>query len=247
MPWLRSNRGSGYNPAMFRFLLIFLIFFTHSAYATDSYSDKIITDSQAKIFEDTKKGAKQGDTVAQYNLGASYDKGEGVTEDDAEAVRWYRKAAEQGHAKAQFNLGVMYVHERRRRDIPRGLCRGRGLVQGCRAGTCRGTDQSCLAPEDEYCQGCTEVQSMKRLKMKNKRSHILRRCYDEAVAWFRLLRRGLWPQNRDMPRHSSILALCIQKAKEFPRTTCKLMLGSVLPLHKAMKRQKKQKKSSPML
>ena len=94
---------------MFRFLLIFLIFFTHSAYATDSYSDKIITDSQAKIFEDTKKGAKQGDTVAQYNLGASYDKGEGVTEDDAEAVRWYRKAAEQGHAKAQFNLGVMYT------------------------------------------------------------------------------------------------------------------------------------------
>ena len=37
-----------------------------------------------------------------------YGRGEGVPEDDAEAVRWYRLAAEQGYAKAQFNLGLMY-------------------------------------------------------------------------------------------------------------------------------------------
>ena len=37
-----------------------------------------------------------------------YDNGEGVPEDDAEAVRWYRLAAEQGTAAAQFNLGIMY-------------------------------------------------------------------------------------------------------------------------------------------
>ena len=36
-------------------------------------------------------------------------RGEGVPEDDAEAVRWYRLAAEQGYAGAQFNLGVMYT------------------------------------------------------------------------------------------------------------------------------------------
>ena len=31
---------------------------------------------------------------AQYNLGVHYANGEGVLQDDAEAVRWYRLAAE---------------------------------------------------------------------------------------------------------------------------------------------------------
>ena len=43
--------------------------------------------------------AAQGDAEAQYNLGLMYDKGEGVPEDDAEAVRWYQKAAAQGNAR----------------------------------------------------------------------------------------------------------------------------------------------------
>ena len=34
-----------------------------------------------------------------------YRNGQGVTQDNAEAVKWYRKAAEQGYAAAQFNLG----------------------------------------------------------------------------------------------------------------------------------------------
>jgi TPR repeat protein len=37
-----------------------------------------------------------------------YDNGEGVLQDDKEAIKWYQKAAEQGHASAQFSLGVMY-------------------------------------------------------------------------------------------------------------------------------------------
>ena len=37
-----------------------------------------------------------------------YDNGDGVAEDDAEAVKWFRLAAEQGLANAQHNLGVMY-------------------------------------------------------------------------------------------------------------------------------------------
>ena len=39
-----------------------------------------------------------------------YANGEGVPEDDAEAVRWYRLAADQGHADAQYNLGWMYAN-----------------------------------------------------------------------------------------------------------------------------------------
>ena len=38
--------------------------------------------------------------------------GEGVPEDDAEAVRWFRLAAEQQHASAQFRLGYLYSRGR---------------------------------------------------------------------------------------------------------------------------------------
>ena len=37
-----------------------------------------------------------------------YDQGQGVPQNDKEALRWYMKAADQGHAKAQFSTGVMY-------------------------------------------------------------------------------------------------------------------------------------------
>ena len=39
-----------------------------------------------------------------------YSNGEGVPEDDTEAVRWYRMTAEQGHVSAQHNLGNKYVN-----------------------------------------------------------------------------------------------------------------------------------------
>ena len=38
-----------------------------------------------------------------------HDNGEGVPENDAEAVKWYRRAAAQGRAKAQGHLGRMYA------------------------------------------------------------------------------------------------------------------------------------------
>ena len=56
-----------------------------------------------------RASAEQGDSLAQYILGACYAKGEGVPEDDAEAVKWYRKAAEQGYALAQNKLGLFYA------------------------------------------------------------------------------------------------------------------------------------------
>ena len=44
----------------------------------------------------------------QYKFGLKYSKGEGVTKDDAKAVKWIRKAAEQGYAQAQSKLGECY-------------------------------------------------------------------------------------------------------------------------------------------
>ena len=52
--------------------------------------------------------AEQGNAQAQYALGIMYNKGEGVPQNDAEAVKWWRKAAEQGHAIAQYTLGILY-------------------------------------------------------------------------------------------------------------------------------------------
>jgi len=55
-----------------------------------------------------EKTAVQGDAKSQYRLGFIYWRGQGVTKDNQEAVRWWKKAAEQGDAEAQANLGTMY-------------------------------------------------------------------------------------------------------------------------------------------
>ena len=56
-----------------------------------------------------KAAAEQGDAWAQLSLGYMYADGEGVPQNDTEAVRWYRMAAEQGNAWAQTILGFMYA------------------------------------------------------------------------------------------------------------------------------------------
>jgi len=53
--------------------------------------------------------AGQGYAAAQSNLGAMYDRGEGVPQSYREALKWYRKAADQGNAMAQYNIGSMYA------------------------------------------------------------------------------------------------------------------------------------------
>ncbi|MEX4104695.1 sel1 repeat family protein [Haemophilus influenzae] len=56
--------------------------------------------------------AEQGYAKAQFNLGVMYAKGQGVKQDDFEAVKWFRKAAEQGYADAQAYLGLAYTEGR---------------------------------------------------------------------------------------------------------------------------------------
>lgn len=53
--------------------------------------------------------AEKGNPKAQFRLGWMYSRGEGVIQNDEEAVEWYRKAAQQDHVAAQFNLGARYV------------------------------------------------------------------------------------------------------------------------------------------
>ena len=61
------------------------------------------------ITELRRLAAEQGDARAQFALGVRHLVGEGVPQDDAEAVHWIRLAAEQGHAVAQALLGNMYA------------------------------------------------------------------------------------------------------------------------------------------
>jgi TPR repeat protein len=61
-------------------------------------------------FEQIRAKAKSGDRQAQFDLGASYFSGSGVTKNDFEAFNWARKAADQGLAVAQFAVGACYYH-----------------------------------------------------------------------------------------------------------------------------------------
>ncbi len=53
--------------------------------------------------------ADQGDLEAQYELGWRHALGNGLPEDDSEAVKWLKIAAGNGHRLAQNNLGARYV------------------------------------------------------------------------------------------------------------------------------------------
>jgi hypothetical protein len=65
--------------------------------------------------------AESGKADAQFSLGNSYRKGEGVPQDDAESVRWFRQAAEHGSAMAQYALGFMYY---KGQGVPRDSAEG---------------------------------------------------------------------------------------------------------------------------
>jgi hypothetical protein len=56
--------------------------------------------------------AVHGQAVAQNDLGASYESGEGLGQDDLQAANWYRKAADQGFVIAENNLGRLYARGR---------------------------------------------------------------------------------------------------------------------------------------
>ena len=59
-------------------------------------------------FDTAEKSAKQGEPLAQFNLGLMYYKGRATAQDYKKAVKWWRLAAEQGFAEALNNLGMMY-------------------------------------------------------------------------------------------------------------------------------------------
>ena len=83
--------------------------FSQSAEKLYSEGKKLYDAEQyEQAFPKLKAAADKGHKKAQYRVGLCYDKGRGVTEDDAKAVAWYQKAVDQGYAKAQYQLGKCY-------------------------------------------------------------------------------------------------------------------------------------------
>ena len=64
--------------------------------------------------------AEKGDAEAQLQLGMRYAEGDGVVQNDKEAVKWFALAAQQGLAEAQYQYG-------------HALLQGRGVVQDYKA------------------------------------------------------------------------------------------------------------------
>src|SRR5271165_4298146 len=54
------------------------------------------------------EAADQGNALAQFQVGVAYAGGQGVPEDQAEALKWFHEAADQGNALAQYALGLLY-------------------------------------------------------------------------------------------------------------------------------------------
>lgn len=52
--------------------------------------------------------AEAGDPFAMNNLGSCLDRGDGIAQNHAEALKWFKKAAEAGNFLAQYNLGQYY-------------------------------------------------------------------------------------------------------------------------------------------
>lgn len=71
---------------------------------------KAIEDGQSKqAAQQLLPLANAGNSIAQVRLGTLYYLGQGVPEDEKQAVYYWKKAASQGSADAMFHLGSAYL------------------------------------------------------------------------------------------------------------------------------------------
>ena len=91
-------------PLIFLLALNFLLLFSGSVYGGD-----FVDDSNSYERNDYKEAfklrlplAEQGADNAKFNLGGMYYIGEGVPQDDKEALKWYRLSAEQRLAVVKY-------------------------------------------------------------------------------------------------------------------------------------------------
>ena len=91
------------------YAIILSFLFSSSVFADlESVVDAYEAGDYETVYREIKLFAERGEPHAQRILGLMYKYGQGVTQDNKEALKWLRLAAEQGEAEAQFHLGLMY-------------------------------------------------------------------------------------------------------------------------------------------
>ncbi len=66
-------------------------------------------DKTTEMNQSLKDRANLGDANAAFQIGYSYEKGQGVKKNLVEAVKWYRMGAEKGDMQAALNLAGIYL------------------------------------------------------------------------------------------------------------------------------------------
>lgn len=99
---------------MLRVIVTLSLILSVSCFASDA--DEIVRGAQkaysAHKFDDALKSYRQaaalGNPVALFQLGAMYERGEGIDRNLAEATKWYERAVDAGSAAAAKRLANMY-------------------------------------------------------------------------------------------------------------------------------------------
>lgn len=153
------------------------------------------------------RAAGKGVARAQLALAGLYDRGEGVKQDFAQAADWYREAALQGAAEAQLNLGIMYEN-------------GQGVPQDCS----QAADLYRLAAN----QGNATAQFNLGLLYDNGNG-VEKDFAQPPIGTSKL-------QSRAFLAHSSTLARCTHKAREYRAICQKPISGWIWLLRHGMAR-----------
>lgn len=93
-------------------LLIAFLLTATPAFATDPLTDAvraIEAGRHSQAVQLLTPLANSGNSLAQYRLGVLYYNGQGVPEDEQQAIYWWKKAAAQGYTEAMFQLGSAYL------------------------------------------------------------------------------------------------------------------------------------------
>jgi SH3-like domain-containing protein len=90
----------------------FLLTLSGNAIAESNTYNQALNAYNSKDYETAlplwRKLATEGNADAQYALGVAYFKGEGVSRDLNDSMKWFEQAANSGNVQAMFNLGAAY-------------------------------------------------------------------------------------------------------------------------------------------
>lgn len=89
-------------------IIIFSVALFASLHALADEAAASATSDYSATYERILPLAQAGDRRAQHDLGMMYDKGMGVAQDTAQALKWYQLAAQRGDAASQTALGFKF-------------------------------------------------------------------------------------------------------------------------------------------